>query len=299
MFNKVVLVIGAGSIGGELINRLSNTNAVGIFDNSEIRLHELRMEYRGDSRFYFYLGDIRDKQRLEEVVEGHDVIINCAALKHVSFCDENPFDAVQTNILGTKNIIDIAKKHKKQLINISTDKAVYPINVMGATKLITERLVEHYWGSSVRLGNIAASSGSVVEIFKKQIRNGEKLTITDPNMTRFMMPIEEAAKFIIKISDMPAGCYIKKMPAVRVIDIAHAVDMEADIDIIGKHKIEKIHEILLTEEELENAYENEEMIVLPYGRSKLNILNGFKKCRQAYSSDKAKLLSIDEIKKLL
>jgi FlaA1/EpsC-like NDP-sugar epimerase len=313
---KKVLITGAGSIGEELLNQLlaykDTVYTIRVFDNSEIKLHNLRMKHRDEPRVELFLGDVRDKDAVKKAVNGCDIIFNTAAYKHVSFCEENPIEAVKTNIFGLQNIINASSGETvKKIINISTDKAANPISVMGATKLITERLIENANRRTddmvfinVRFGNVIASNGSVVEVFREQIKRKRNLTVTDPEMTRFIMSIKDAVRFILHASEICKGgeVFILKMPSIKLIDLVEAISgNKTNIDIIGRSKIEKVHEVLITEEEMDQAYEGQGMIVIPpkehieyYRRL------GFKKLENIVpSSDKATMLTVDEIKKLL
>lgn len=313
---KKVLITGAGSIGEEILNQLLAYRDVAytirVFDNSEIKLHKLRMQHRDEPRIEFYLGDIRDKDAVKKAVHGCDIVFHTAAYKHVTFCEENPIEAVKTNIFGLQNVIDASLEETvKKIINISSDKSVNSISVMGATKLITERLIEHASKITddtvfinVRFGNVIASNGSVVEVFREQAKKKKKLTVTDPEMTRFIMSIKEAVRFILRASEIGKGgeVFILRMPALRLIDLVEAISgSKKNIDVVGRHKIEKVHEILITEEEAVQAYEGQGMIVIsPSEHIEYYKRLGFKKLEeQIPSSDKATMLTIEQIKKLL
>jgi len=300
--NKNILITGVGSIGEGILNSLPSSANIRLFDNSEIRLHDLRLK-NTDKNIEYIIGDVRERDAVQHAMEDIDIVFNTAALKHVSFCEENPYAAVNTNIIGTQNVIDAAK-HVEKLINISTDKAANPISVMGATKLIIERLVRHAGFTSVRLGNVFASNGSVVEIFKHQIKNGKPVTITDSKMTRFIISIEEAVDFILRSSFLSKGrdIFILKMPAFSITDLALAISEDAEMKTIGKYNAEKLHEILMTEEEMEHAYENEAMIVILPDKYHAKYYEelGFKKIKQLYpDSSQVEQLTIEDIKKLL
>lgn len=310
--NKTIFITGAGSIGSAIIKKILeyDIDSIRIFDNSELKLHNIEQLYRNNPKVKTMFGDIRDKARLATAMRGVDVVFHTAAMKHVSICENNPVDAVSTNVLGTQNLIDIAIQEScDKVVNISTDKAVDPCNVMGATKLLTERLVKsanEYKGkidtsfTSIRFGNVIASSGSVIEIFMNQIKNGNPLTITDPDMERYMMSIDDAVDLILKSVSISkeSDIFILKMPKVRIIDLAKVImkDKNIDIEIIGRTKGEKLDEKLISNNEVENVYENDEMYVIvdeefeDYYKSK-----GFTKL----SSIEDKILSIDEIEELL
>lgn len=331
--DKSILVTGGvGSIGSVLVKKLLELDprVIRIFDNNETGLYDLYNELQS-KKIRPLIGDIRDKERINRALEGIDIVFHASALKHVPLCEYNPFDAVKTNILGTQNIMDAALDHAiDKVILISTDKAANPTNVMGATKLLAERLtvsMNYYRGkrstafSCVRFGNVLNTRGSVVPLFKNQIAKGGPVTLTDSGMTRFMMTIPKAIDLVFKATELSRGgeIFILKMPALRVKDLAEVVVEELaprcgykseDIEIknIGKRPGEKIYEELMTSYEAEYAYENEDMfIVLPENFEEILSLSsmlpeGFKKTdRKAYSSNDVDscLLNKMEIKDLL
>lgn len=316
--NKTVLVTGgSGSIGSEIIKKLLkfDPETVRILDNNETALFELEEELKSD-KIRTFIGDIRDKYRLERAFENVDIIFHAAALKHVPLCEYNPFDAVKTNVLGTQNVLDAAlDKNVDKVIMISTDKAVNPINVMGATKLLAERLTvsaNYYKGnrktvfSCVRFGNVLNSRGSVLPIFTKQIMNGGPLTITHPEMSRFIMHIPDSADLILMAGYMARGkeIFILKMPSVKVIDLAEVMieDLapkcgfepeEIEIKIIGKRSGEKMYEELVTEEEAFYLKDKGNFFILN-SEKKINFDNEFN-----YNSKSVEKMSKEEIRKVI
>ena len=328
--DKTILVTGgAGSIGRELVRTLleMDPKAVRILDNNETGLFDLEQELRSE-KIRPLVGDVRDRDRLKRAFEGVNIVFHAAALKHVPLCEFNPFDAVKTNVLGTQNVLDAAiDEDVERFILISTDKAVNPTNVMGATKLLSERLTisaNYYKGSRktvlscVRFGNVLGSRGSVVPLFKKQITNGEPLTITDPAMTRFIMDIPKAIKLILKAAEIAKGgeIFILKMPVIQISDLAEAmsdelssscgsVNKEVEINTIGRRPGEKLYEELMTDLESTRAYENDEFIVVVPSNPKQennerNVPEGFLKAEsKIYSSKNERHLSKDEIKSML
>lgn len=287
--DRTVLVTGGcGSIGSELVRQVlaKDPEVVRVFDNDEAALFDLQKRF-DDDRLRCLLGDVRDRDRLEMAIEGVDVVFHAAALKHVELTEYNPFEAVQTNVQGTQNLIRMALEEEvNSFVTISTDKASNPVSVMGATKLLSERLAiaaDAYKGyrdtrfGAVRFGNVLGSSGSVVPIFMRQIRNGGPVTVTDPDMTRFVMPIEDAANLVLRAHDrMTSGeVFVLKMPAFRVGDLAEAmveqyapkVGYDVDdvsIDIIGARPAERTHEKLISADESANARELDDMYkILP------------------------------------
>ena len=328
--DKIILVTGGvGSIGSHLIRELLllEPKSIRIFDNNETGLFDLESDLNSP-KIRSFIGDIRDKDRLMMAFDRVDIVFHAAALKHVPLCEFNPFDAIKTNVLGTQNIIEAAiANNVKKVINVSTDKAVSPSNVMGATKLLAERLVvsaKYYRGfkstifANVRFGNVLNSRGSVIPIFKKQINQGGPVTITDPEMTRFFMDIPAAADLIIKSCILANGgeTFILKMPVIKISDLATCmieeyapasgyVPSNIAIKEIGKRSGEKLFEELMTDIESSNAYENDEMfVILPYkyfDEDKLvKVPEGFKKVKlQNYSSENEKCLSKGKIRKMI
>ena len=328
---KTILVTGGvGSIGIEIVKKVLeyNPEVVRALDNNETGLFDLEQDLQSE-KIRPFIGDVNDIGRLKRAIENVDIVFHAAALKHVPLCEFNPFEAVKTNVLGTQNLIDVALEEEvEKVIIISTDKAVNPVNVMGATKLLAERLAvsaNFYKGwkkttfSCVRFGNVLDTRGSVIPLFRKQINNGGSLTITDPNMTRFMMSISKAVELVLKTVEFAKGgeIFILKMPALRIGDLADVMIEELapkygyeplviKKKIIGKRAGEKSYEALMTEEESENAYENEEMfVVLPQtfdmtGNLTYNFPDNFKKTQERlYSSKDVKLLTKEEIKAII
>ncbi len=327
---KVLITGGVGSIGSHLVRELMgfNPKIIRIFDNNETGLFDLEQELKSE-KVRILIGDIRDKDRLVMAMNSIDIVFHTAALKHVPLCEFNPFDAVKTNVLGTQNVFEAALINQvDKVINVSTDKAVNPTNVMGATKLLTERLTisaNYYKGekrtvfSSVRFGNVLNSRGSVIPLFKKQIQNGGPVTITDKNMTRFFMDIPTAANLILKAGKLAQGreVFILKMPALKIIDLAEVMikDLAAmhghnskniKIQYIGKRSGEKIFEELMTESEAIRAIESEEMYIilpetLPFEEPlSYPMLKKFKKsATENFSSNNTRLITKKEISALL
>ncbi|NKQ38802.1 MAG: polysaccharide biosynthesis protein, partial [Methanosarcinales archaeon] len=319
---KIILVTGGtGSIGKEIVKTLLNFNpkTIRVLDINETALFDLEQELN-THRIRAFLGDMRDKERLKRAIEDVDIVFHAAALKHVPSCEYNPFEAVKTNVYGTQNLIDVAiDEEVEKFIMISTDKAANPVNVMGATKLLAERLTisaNLYKGkrktvfSCVRFGNVLYSRGSVLPIFEEQIKDGF-ITLTDSNMTRFIMEISQAVKLTLKATQI-AKCgeiFILKMPSIKIEDLANVLieklaptygykPEDIKLKIIGKRVGEKLYEELMTEDEAENAWEDDEMlVVLPQINNiddKLShkLPDNFKRTqKKIYSSKSVKLLN--------
>lgn len=287
--DKTVLVTGGGGfIGSELIKQITGEGleAIRVFDNDEQRLFDLKKRLSGrDDSLEFFFGDLRNRERISTVMDGVDVVFHAGAIKHVELSEYNPFEAAQTNIWGTQNVIRAALEEEiESFVAVSTDKASNPASVMGATKLIMERLViaanthSHNSDTSfncVRFGNVLGSTGSVVPLFLDQIENGGPITVTNPDMTRFIMSVDRAVDLVLEAHDhMTRGeVVVLKMPAFRVGDLAKGLREEyapeygysptdIDIEIIGKFPGERIHEKLISGDEIDRTFESDDMFVL-------------------------------------
>lgn len=260
---KTILITGgAGSLGSQLVKEIVKLKLkCRIFDNNEFALYKLEEELSSGasdvSNLRYLYGDIRDKERLHRAMVGVDVVIHTAALKHVPICEYNPIDAVKTNILGSINVIEESLNNNvKKVLAISSDKAVHPINIYGATKLAMEKLFKdaNVYGdtkfSCTRFGNFNLSQGNVLQRWYKESENGV-LTITEKEMTRFWICVNEAAEFTLKCVDMMEGgeVFIPKMEEQSILDIARKVNPDAKLNIIGKRQGEKLHELLYSEDE--------------------------------------------------
>jgi FlaA1/EpsC-like NDP-sugar epimerase len=329
--NKNILVTGgAGSIGRVLVRRLlqQDPNVVRIFDQSEPGLAAFKAELCGD-RCRFLTGNIRDKNRLVRAVDGIDIVIHTAAMKHVDISEYNPFEAVKTNVMGLQNLIDASiGAGVERFVFTSSDKAAHPANTMGTTKLLGEKLVtaaNKYSGSndiqlaSVRFGNVINSSQSVIPIFHEQIKEGGPVTLTDPKMTRFFLTYDDVAELVLKAVNYTEGgeIFVHKMDAIRIEDLAEAmIDAlaptfeydPADIEITqtGRRVAETFHEEILTEREVSRTIENESLYaVIPEQSGENGYLThdgikGFEPVNGVVrSSENAEKLTREEIYQLL
>lgn len=320
---KDILVTGGcGSIGSEIVRKLLtfDVKRVRSFDNNESGQYHLQEENSGNGKLRTLIGDIRDKERVRVAMKGVDIVFHAAALKHVPMCEYNPFEAVATNVYGTQNVINAARESGvKRFISISTDKAVNPINTMGATKLLGEKVVlnapigdDSTLFSCVRFGNVLNSSGSVIPLFIKQIKRGGPVTLTSDEMTRFFMSTEDAVNLILMASGMMKGreIFILKMKALRISDLADAmIDYIAPIhgfrpSEIKKAKIgirpgEKIHESLMTEEERLYAEETEDMYIIRPGICSPHYTDYLRNSSVAGGKSNGNLLTAEEVRDLL
>ncbi len=276
--DKVVLVTGGtGSFGKKFVEVMLqeyHPAKIIIYSRDELKQHEMRAAGFNHPSLRYFIGDIRDLQRLERAFQGVDIVVHAAALKQVPACEYNPMEAIKTNILGSSNVIDAAlNSGVKQVLALSTDKAVNPINLYGATKLAAEKLIVQsnaYAGgrssrfSCVRYGNVVGSRGSVVPIFIKQRQNGGKVTITDDRMTRFWISLEQGVRFVIRcIEQMHGGeVFVPKIPSMTLLDLARAVAPGAEVEIIGIRPGEKLHEVLISEDEARTTVELSDMYVV-------------------------------------
>lgn len=276
---KTILITGAtGSFGTRFVKRLladHDPKAVRLFSRDELKQFEIQRGFADEDRLRFLLGDVRDLARLKRATRGVDVLIHAAAMKQVPACEYNPFEAVQTNVIGAENVVSAAIENEVPLtLALSTDKAVNPVNLYGATKLAAEKIVVQgnaYAADSpsrfacVRYGNVVGSRGSVVPIFKAQAAN-EVLTITDERMTRFWITLDQAVDFVTEsLGRMGGGeVFIPRIPSMRVSDMAEAIAPEAERRVIGIRPGEKLHELLVTEDESRHSYEVDNgYVILP------------------------------------
>lgn len=284
---KILITGGTGTIGRELVKQALNFDpaVVRIFSRDESKQYDMQHDFTGYKNIRFLLGDVRDKERLRMAMDEIDLVFHAAALKHVQACEYNPFEAVKTNIYGTQNVIEAAlEKNVERVIMTSSDKAVNPANTMGASKLMAEKLItaaSYYKGSrrtvfaSVRFGNVLGSRGSVIPLFKEQIRLGGPVTLTHENMTRFVMSLEEAVGLLFKAASVARGgeVFVLKMPVIQVADLARVMvetlapaygfeSGQIKVNIIGAKPGEKLYEELISSGELRRTRELEDMYVI-------------------------------------
>jgi UDP-glucose 4-epimerase len=324
MFKQKVLMItgGTGSFGNTVLKRFLSTDVgeIRIFSRDEKKQEEMRIALN-DSKLKFYIGDVRDCDSLREGMKGVDYVFHAAALKQVPSCEFYPMEAVRTNVLGTQNVMDVATAcGVKRLIVLSTDKAVYPINAMGITKAMAEKLMVAKSRTqadtetvlcATRYGNVMASRGSVIPLFVSQLKAGKPLTVTDPNMTRFLMSLEDSVDLVLHAFQhgRQGDIFVQKAPASTVADLAQALSEifsgGSEIRVIGTRHGEKLYESLISREEMAHAQDMDGYYRIPADNRDLNYAKYFSEGEESisgfedYTSHNTTRLSIDQIKTLL
>jgi UDP-N-acetylglucosamine 4,6-dehydratase len=319
---KVLLITGGtGSFGTAVLNRFLSTDhfrEIRIFSRDEKKQDDMRNQYKND-KIKFYIGDVRDYVSIEEAMVNVDYVFHAAALKQVPSCEFFPMQAVKTNVIGTQNVIRAAAVNKVQkVICLSTDKAAYPINAMGISKAMMEKVaiaearnLSETIVCLTRYGNVMASRGSVIPLFLSQIKGGEPLTITDPNMTRFLMSLEEAVELVLFAFENgnPGDLFVNKAPAAKIGDLAEAIkqlcNAHNEVRIIGTRHGEKLYETLCTREEMQKAEDMGGFYRIPSDNRDLNYAKYFSEGEsniariEDYHSHNAEQFDIEMIKGLL
>lgn len=324
MFKDKILLItgGTGSFGNAVLDRFLETDIreIRIFSRDEKKQDDMRKKYKNE-KISFYLGDVREKESVKNALYNVDYVFHAAAYKQVPSCEFFPMEAVKTNVIGTENVLTASTESGvKKVICLSTDKAAYPINAMGISKAMMEKVfvaksrtvpVENTLICGTRYGNVMASRGSVIPLFIEQIKNGEPLTVTDPDMTRFLMSLEDAVELVVfAFNNANAGdIMVQKSPASTIRDLAVAIkelfNAENEVKIIGTRHGEKLYETLLTREEHLVAEDKGDFYRVPADTRDLNYEKYFDKgdkelsTQDEYNSHNTKRLSIDEIKEKL
>lgn len=319
--NKILLITGGtGSFGTAVLKKYLNTDIkeIRIFSRDEKKQFDLRQKF-SDSKIKCYLGDIRDFNSIKSAMDGVDYVFHAAALKQVPSCEFYPLEAIKTNILGTENVINaIIQENVKKAIFLSTDKAVYPINAMGMTKALMERLVvaksrniknDKIILCCTRYGNVMATRGSVIPFFIKQIKANKPVTITNPEMTRFMMYLDESIDLVMHAFNYgkQGDIFVRKSPACTIYDLARVLielfNSKSEIKFIGTRHGEKKHEILVNREEMIRAEDLGDYYRIPVDTRDLNynkyFFEGEEKEVEEYSSYNTKRLTLEQIKELL
>lgn len=319
---KLLITGGTGSFGNAVLDRFLNTNIseIRIFSRDEKKQDELRNKYQ-NPKLKFYIGDTRELSSIKSAISGVDYIFHAAALKQVPSCEFYPLEAVRTNILGTENVLDAAiEKGVEKVIVLSTDKAVYPINAMGMTKALAEKLMvaksRMIDGAgptlcATRYGNVMASRGSVIPLFISQLKANKPITITDPNMTRFLMSLEDSVDLVLHAFENAnqGDIFVQKAPAATILDLANSLKdifkSNSPIEIIGTRHGEKLYESLVSREEMAHAKDMDNYFRLPADGRDLNYSTYFNIGELAisnaedFTSHNTKRLTQEETKMLL
>lgn len=314
---------GTGSFGNAVLKHFLNTEIkeIRIFSRDEKKQEDMRIEYKQD-KLNFIIGDVRDFDSINNAMRGVDFVFQAAALKQVPSCEFYPIQAVKTNILGSENALEAAARNKvKKMVVLSTDKAVYPINTMGMTKALMEKLaiskardprVQKNGGiiCATRYGNVMASRGSIIPLFIKQIKEGKPLTLTEPDMTRFMMSLDESVRLVLFAFEnaRPGDLFVQKAPAATILTLATALkelfNANNEIQIIGSRHGEKMYETLCGKEEMPKADDLGNFYRVPADMRDLNYTkyvqtHGPRLIDKEYNSDNTKRLNVEELKDLL
>jgi UDP-N-acetylglucosamine 4,6-dehydratase len=320
--NKTLLITGGtGSFGNAVLNRFLKTDhfkEIRIFSRDEKKQDDMRTRLN-DPKLRFYIGDVRDYNSIEKAMRGVDYVFHAAALKQVPSCEFFPLEAAKTNVFGTQNVIDAAGVNKvKKVICLSTDKAAYPINAMGISKALMEKVAiaasRNLTDTTVcltRYGNVMGSRGSVIPLFIDQLKQGKNLTITDPNMTRFLMSLDEAVELVLFAFENgnPGDLFVNKAPASNIGDLAQSLKemlgLNNNIKIIGTRHGEKLYETLCTREEMMKAQDMGDFFRIPADNRSLNYSSYFSEGEKElssiddYNSHNTEQKNIEGIKKLL
>lgn len=324
MFNNKILMItgGTGSFGHTVLKRFlqSDVKEIRVFSRDEKKQEDMRIALAND-KVKFYIGDVRDYASVSQAMVGVDYVFHAAALKQVPSCEFYPMEAVKTNVMGTENVLSAATANGiKRVVVLSTDKAVYPINAMGISKAMAEKLVVAKsriipeGGTvvcSTRYGNVMASRGSVIPLFIKQIKNGEPLTVTDPNMTRFLMSLEDSVDLVLHAFEhaQQGDIFVQKAPASTVADLAQALkelfSAHGHVKVIGTRHGEKLYESLISREEMARAEDMGRYYRIPADNRDLNYKKYFVEGEQGistlddYTSHNTTRLDVEGVKTLL
>ncbi len=321
--NKTVLITGGTGSFGKMfckivLNRYPEINRLIVFSRDELKQFEMAQQFQHHPKLRFFIGDVRDKERLYRAMDGVDFVVHAAALKQVPAAEYNPIEAIKTNINGAENVINVAiDRGVKKVIALSTDKACNPINLYGATKLCSDKLFiagNAYAGSKetrfsvVRYGNVVGSRGSVVPFFL-QCREKGRIPVTDPRMTRFWITLEQGVDFVLNnFKRMNGGeLFVPKIPSMNIMDLARAITPECEIDIVGIRPGEKLHEYMISTDDARNTLEFEDYYIIQpdfvwWEKEKFIAKNGGKKVAEefSYSSDaNDQWLTIEALRKMI
>jgi UDP-glucose 4-epimerase len=324
MFEDKVLMItgGTGSFGRTVLKRFLSTDVreIRIFSRDEKKQEDMRISLN-NKKLKFYIGDVRDYESVSQAMKGVDYVFHAAALKQVPSCEFYPMEAVRTNVIGTENVMNAATVNKvKRMVMLSTDKAVYPINAMGISKAMAEKLLMaksrlQLEGETVfcatRYGNVMASRGSVIPLFVSQLKEDRPLTVTDPNMTRFLMSLEDSVDLVLYAYEHgeQGDIFVQKAPASTVADLAQALkelfNKENEVQVIGTRHGEKLYESLISREEMAHAQDMGDYYRLPADNRDLNYAKYFSEGEEEisllddYTSHNTNQLTVEQVKILL
>ena len=321
-FNNSILLVtgGTGSFGNAIVRRFLNSNIaeIRIFSRDEKKQDDMRKKYN-NSKLKFYIGDVRDSTSIHSAMQGVDYVFHAAALKQVPSCEFHPLEATKTNVLGAENVLEAAiAQGVQKVVCLSTDKAVYPINAMGISKALMEKVAVAKSRNShstticvTRYGNVMASRGSVIPLFVDQIRTGNSITVTDPNMTRFMMTLDDAVDLVLFAFNNanPGDMFVQKAPAatidILVKSLKELYNSESDINLIGTRHGEKLYESLMTREDKMKSEDLEDYFRIPADNRDLNYNNYISEGEadisliEDYNSHNTEQLDVKGMKKLL
>jgi UDP-N-acetylglucosamine 4,6-dehydratase len=327
--NKIIFITGGtGSLGPELckfITKNYKCKKIIIFSRDEVKQRYMKEQLSAKEKklFRFFLGDVRDKERLIRAMEGVDIVIHAAALKQIDTAEYNPFEVIKTNIIGAQNVIDASLANKvKKVLALSTDKAANPINLYGATKLVSDKLfssANNISGNNktifsiVRYGNVSSSRGSVIPYFKDLIQQNKTITLTNPEMTRFWITLDESIKFIIVcLKNMVGGeIFIPKIPSIKITDLIQAMKNNVKTKIVGLRPGEKIYETMCPQDEAHNTLEYKNYFLIKPSIKFFSLKNNYtinsekekgktvKKNFEYNSKNNTKFLTVQEIKNYL
>ena len=301
---KILITGGTGSFGNAFVARYHKDHELTVFSRDETKQFEMRQKYP-DVRYE--IGDVRDRQRVGEVMKGVEYVFHAAALKQVPSCEFFPLEAVKTNILGTDHVLDAARAcGVKRVVCLSTDKAVYPINAMGVSKAMMERIAIAKGAVVTRYGNVMRSRGSIIPIWEQASKNGEPLTLTNPGMTRFLMSLDDSIDLVMYAMQFgkDGELFVKKAPACTMLELVSAIaDTRDIIKIIGNRHGEKMHETLISEEEMSRTIDEGKYYCVKPDSRDMNYDAYFTKgqatASKAYTSENTRQLYSKEIKELL
>jgi len=324
MFKNKVLMItgGTGSFGHVVLKRFLSTDVqeIRIFSRDEKKQEDMRIKFNND-KLKFYIGDVRGYDSIYQAMKGVDYVFHAAALKQVPSCEFYPMEALRTNVIGTENVMNAATANKvKRMVLLSTDKAVYPINAMGISKAMAEKFMVaksrlQSDGETVfcatRYGNVMASRGSVIPLFVSQLKEGRPLTLTDPNMTRFLMSLEDSVDLVLYAFEHgeQGDIFVQKAPSSTVADLAQAVkeifNKDNEVNVIGTRHGEKLYESLISREEMAHAFDMGDYYRIPADNRNLNYAKYFSEGEEEisklndYTSHNTRRLNVEQVKLLL